>query len=631
MDNTNYAIKEYDIVVVGGGHAGCEAALVASRMGFSTLVATLTINDIAGMPCNPAIGGLAKGQLVREIDALGGEMGKAIDETGIQFKMLNGSKGPAVWSPRAQADKKAYHERMLKALKEQEGLDIIEAEVTGIIVEVGWIKGVEINGEEKIKGRRVILALGTFPNGLMHIGEKKIPGGRRGEPTARGLSDQLNRMGFERRRLKTGTPPRLKRDTIDFSKCEPQFGDTNPSPFSFQTTKIDREQILCYVTYTNKEIHELITNNIDRAPLYSGQISGIGPRYCPSIEDKVVRFSGKDRHQIFLEPEGLESDEIYVNGLATSLPVDIQDEMVARIPGLENATILKYGYAIEYDFFPPYQINSSLESKRVKGLYFAGQVNGTSGYEEAAAQGIMAGINASLGLRGDPSFVLKRNQAYIGVLIDDLVTKEIDEPYRMFTSRAEYRLLLRQDNADERLLKYSVRYGLSQKEQWEKTIKRRKRVIKACLRLSEEKLSKDLCNKVLKEIAGRQVEEGKKAWELLARPEIELGILEKYLPNGHLKLNEREKRSLEIRAKYNGYIKRQRKTAERFVKMDMIKIPQDFSYMNIGSLSIEAREKMEKFKPETLGQASRMAGVRAADLSILMVLLEKGKKIAVNR
>jgi tRNA uridine 5-carboxymethylaminomethyl modification enzyme len=521
---------------------------------------------------------------------------------------------------------------MLKALKKQKGLDILEAEVTGIVVEEGWVKGVEINGEEKIKAKRVILALGTFPNGLMHIGKKKIPGGRRGEPTARGLSDQLKRMGFERRRLKTGTPPRLKRDTVDFSKCEPQFGDANPSPFSFQTEKIDREQILCYVTYTNKYVHELITNNIDRAPLFSGQISGIGPRYCPSIEDKVVRFSGKDRHQIFLEPEGLESDEIYVNGLATSLPIDIQEEMIAHIPGLEDASIVKYGYAIEYDFFPPYQINSSLESKRVKGLYFAGQVNGTSGYEEAAAQGIMAGINASLGLRGDLPLVLKRNQAYIGVLIDDLVTKEIDEPYRMFTSRAEYRLLLRQDNADERLLKYSVRYGLLKKEQWKEAIRRRKRVISASLRLSEERLSKDICNKVLKEIGGKQVEEGKKAGELLARPEVDLSVLEKYLPSGQLKLNEREKWSLEIRAKYNGYIKRQRKMAERFAKMDMIKIPRDFSYMNIDSLSIEAREKMEKFKPETLGQASRMAGVRAADLSILMVLLEKGRtRPAVNR
>jgi tRNA uridine 5-carboxymethylaminomethyl modification enzyme len=626
MDNTAFKKNKYDILVVGGGHAGCEAALVASRMGFSVLVITMTINDIAGMPCNPAIGGLAKGQLVREIDALGGEMGRVIDETGIQFKMLNKSKGPAVWSPRAQADKKTYHERMLKALREQRGLDIVEAEATGIIVESGRVVSVEINGGEKISAERVILALGTFPNGLMHIGEKKIPGGRRGEPPARGLTNQLASMGFEKRRLKTGTPPRLKKETVDFSKCEPQPGDHNPSPFSFRTTGIDREQILCYVTHTNKFVHELITRNIDRAPIYSGQIEGTGPRYCPSIEDKVVRFSEKERHQLFLEPEGLESEEIYVNGLATSLPVDIQEEMIKHIRGLEDASIVKYGYAIEYDFFPPHQIYSSLESKRVKGLYFAGQVNGTSGYEEAAAQGIMAGINASLALRGESPLILRRNQAYIGVLIDDLVTKEIDEPYRMFTSRAEYRLLLRQDNADERLLKYAVRYGLLPKEQWKEGIKRRKRVIRAGIRLSGETITKDICNKALKEVGGKEVGEAKRAGDLLSRPEVELNMLEKYLPDGPLKLSGREKRSLEIRAKYSGYIKRQGKMAERFIKMDMMKIPQNFSYMDIGALSMEAREKMEKFKPETLGQASRLAGVRAADLSIIMVMLEKDRK-----
>ncbi len=626
MQNAVNIKKKYDIIVVGGGHAGCEAALVASRMGFSVLVVTMTIDDIAGMPCNPAIGGLAKGQLVREVDALGGEMGRVIDETGIQFKMLNKSKGPAVWSPRAQADKKSYHKRMLKALREQNGLDIIEAEATGIIVEGGRVVGVEINGGEKISAERVILALGTFPNGLMHIGEKKIPGGRRGEPAAHGLSNQLASMGFEKRRLKTGTPPRLKKKSVDFSKCEPQPGDINPSPFSFRTTGIDRDQILCYVTYTNKDVHELITRNIDRAPIYSGQIEGTGPRYCPSIEDKVVRFSEKERHQLFLEPEGLESEEIYVNGLATSLPVDIQEEMIKHIRGLEDARIVKYGYAIEYDFFPPHQIYSSLESKRVSGLYFAGQVNGTSGYEEAAAQGIMAGINASLALRGESPFVLRRNEAYIGVLIDDLVTKEIDEPYRMFTSRAEYRLLLRQDNADERLLKYAVRYGILPKEQWENAIRRRKRVINAEIRLSRETITKDICNKALKEVGGKEVGEAKRAGDLLSRPEVELSMIEKYLPDGPLKLSERDKRSLEIRVKYSGYIKRQEKMAERFVRMDMMKIPRNFSYMDIGALSIEAREKMEKFKPETLGQASRIAGVRAADLSIIMVMLEKGRK-----
>ncbi len=626
MAKIDYITKKYDIVVVGGGHAGCEAALAASRIGFSTLIVTLSVSDIAGMPCNPAIGGLAKGQLVREIDALGGEMARAIDETGIQFKMLNRSKGPAVWSPRAQADKKAYHERMLKALVNQEGLDILEEEATGLIVENGKVAGITATRGRKIKGKKVILALGTFPNGLMHIGENRIRGGRRGEPASRGLSDQLADMGFERRRLKTGTPPRLKKETVDFSQCEPQPGDIKPSPFSFATVKIETNQILCHITYTNKKVHEIIRENIDRAPLYSGQIEGTGPRYCPSIEDKVVRFSEKERHQIFLEPEGMESEEIYVNGLATSLPKDVQEDILKHIPGLQKAVILKYGYAIEYDFFPPYQIYASLESKNIGGLYFAGQVNGTSGYEEAAAQGIVAGINASRSLRGEKPLVLRRDQAYTGVLIDDLVTKEIDEPYRMFTSRAEYRLTLRQDNADERLLKYAVRSGLLPKKQWEEAIRRRKNVMLAWKRLSEEKMPEKLCNKILKKAGGKEVWEGKRALELLQRPEVKLGTLEENLPGGALGLNGREKSSLEIRAKYSGYIKRQKKVAERFLKMDMMKIPGNFTFMDIDALSAEAREKMEKFRPETLGQASRIAGVRAADLSVLMVLLEKRSK-----
>ena len=458
----------YDLIVVGGGHAGCEAALAGARMGAGTLLVTIRRGDIARMPCNPAIGGLAKGQLVREIDALGGEMGLCIDTAGIQFRMLNRAKGPAVWSPRAQADKAAYHERMMRAIDGQEGLDLLEAPVGSVIMEGGEAKGIRIAGGDEIRARKVILALGTFPAGLMHIGERQIPGGREGEPPSAGLAGMLEGSGLETARLKTGTPPRLDRGTIDFSRCEEQPGDEDPVPFSFRTEILEVEQVPCHITWTGEETHRLIRANIDRAPLFSGQIRGTGPRYCPSIEDKVVRFAEKGRHQIVLEPEGRDTEEIYVNGLSTSLPEDIQERMVRSVPGLESAGIIRYGYAIEYDFIPPRQIHSSLESRGVKGLYLAGQINGTSGYEEAAAQGLVAGINAARSLRGGEPFLPARNEAYIGVLMDDLVTKEITEPYRMFTSRAEYRLSLRQDNADERLLKYAVRFGLLPKDQWER-------------------------------------------------------------------------------------------------------------------------------------------------------------------
>jgi tRNA uridine 5-carboxymethylaminomethyl modification enzyme len=601
---------EYPVIVVGGGHAGCEAALVCARMGVETLLVTISRGDIARMPCNPAIGGLAKGQLVREIDALGGEMGLCIDHAGIQFRMLNRGKGPAVWSPRAQADKVAYHEKMLESIEAEEKLDILEAEITGLVMREGVVTGVRTATGEEIGADKVILALGTFPNGLMHIGERKIPGGREGEPPSRGLSDMLADAGLKRARLKTGTPPRLLKSSIDFSKCVIQPGDEDPAPFSYRTEKLDVEQIPCHLTWTGEKTHAIINANIHRAPLFSGQIQGTGPRYCPSIEDKVVRFSEKPRHQLFLEPEGRDSEEIYVNGLSTSLPEEVQLEMVRSVHGLEEAEIVRFGYAIEYDFFPPYQIHSSLESRIISGLYLAGQINGTSGYEEAAAQGLIAGINAVLAIRGAEPFVPGRSEAYIGVLIDDLVTKEIMEPYRMFTSRAEYRLSLRQDNADERLLKHAVRFGLLPLEQWERMIESQKAVQGATKRLESESISIDGSERM-------------RAARFLQRPGVSLDDIEPLLPNGPLGLTRREGESLEIRQKYHGYIRRQDRTAEKLRRMERRKIPEGFSYSDIEALSTEAREKLEKFRPETLGKASRLAGVRNSDISVLMVFLER--------
>jgi tRNA uridine 5-carboxymethylaminomethyl modification enzyme len=622
--------ERYEVVVVGGGHAGCEAALAAARMGFRSLLVTIHLRDIARMPCNPAVGGLAKGQLVREIDALGGEMGVCIDGAGIQFRMLNRAKGPAVWSPRAQADKADYHRRMLRTLENSANLDILEGEVTDIILDGNGAAGVELRDGGRVMARRVILALGTFPNGLMHIGEDTMPGGREGEPPAKHLSDNLAGIGIERRRLKTGTPPRLKRETIDFSRCVEQPGDEEPVPFSFRTARIDIEQVPCHITYTNNDTHGIIRGNIDRAPLFSGQIKGIGPRYCPSIEDKVVRFPNRDRHQLFLEPEGRESDEIYVNGMATSLPRDVQDDMIRTVPGLEEAEIVRYGYAIEYDFYPPYQIFPTLESRRVSGLYFAGQVNGTSGYEEAAAQGIMAGINACRSIRGEGPVVLGRHQAYVGVLIDDLVTKEIDEPYRMFTSRAEYRLLLRQDNADERLLRFAVRCGLIERDAWERMVERRRRVERARRRLLGTTLSVSTCNVILGRNGDSKVTSPKRAAQLLQRPRVSIRDIEPVAPLAASDLSDTEKESLEIRVKYEGYIRRQRRVADRLLGIERIRIPADFSY-DISALSAEAREKLKRFNPVTLGQASRIAGVRSSDLSILLVFIERSRRLSARR
>ncbi len=572
--------KEYDVIVVGGGHAGCESSLAVSRMGFKSLLLTMNLDTIAQMSCNPAIGGLAKGHIVREIDALGGEMAKVTDRTGIQFRLLNTRKGPAVQAPRAQADKKLYQFTMKKVLEDQEGLDVKQEIVEEILVENGKVYGVLCQAGLRYKAKIVIITTGTFLNGLIHIGLTSFPAGRMGEFPAVKLSDSLRSLGFEIKRLKTGTPPRINKRSIDFSKVEAQFGDTVPTPFSFSTERIEQTQIPCYITYTNPETHKYILGNLNRSPLYSGKIKGVGPRYCPSIEDKVVRFKDKERHQIFLEPEGLNTDEIYLNGVSTSLPQDIQISILRTIKGLEDSEIMRFGYAIEYDFCPPTQLKPTLETKPVENLFFAGQINGTSGYEEAAAQGLMAGINAVLKIKNEQPFILERSEAYLGVLIDDLVTKGTNEPYRMFTSRAEYRLLLRYDNADVRLMEYGFKFGLISKLQYDAM--RRK---------------SDLIQK------GIELLKNKKQEELSSFPD-------------------EVKKQIDIEIKYEGYIKRQVKEAERLKKLERVKIPDDLEYKGIKGLRREAQEKFEKIKPKSVGQASRIAGISPCDISLLYIYLD---------
>jgi tRNA uridine 5-carboxymethylaminomethyl modification enzyme len=622
MEGMHTYPKKYDVIVVGAGHAGCEAALAAARMGRKTLLLTISLDTIGQMPCNPAIGGLAKGHLVREIDALGGVMGKVTDATGIQFRMLNRSKGPAVWAPRAQADKKAYQLKLKHLLEEAANLDLKQALVEDICLEQGCVSGVVTQTQTKFEGRAIIITTGTFLRGLIHVGLSQHEAGRAGEFPARSLSDGLRRAGFDLGRLKTGTPPRINKNTVDLSAFLVQPGDVPPPSFSFSTGKIDREQVPCYLGYTNENTHEVIRNNLDRSPLYSGRISGIGPRYCPSIEDKVVKFAGKERHQIFLEPEGLETDELYCNGISSSLPEDVQLRFLRTIRGLEQAEIMRYGYAIEYDFAPPSQIRSTMETKQVANLYFAGQINGTSGYEEAAAQGLIAGINAALKLRDEPPFILSRSQAYIGVLIDDIVTREIREPYRMFTARAEFRLLLRQDNADLRLMPIGHKLGLVDDSTFTSLERKRERIEEELNRLRNCRIPQsETVNRILHDRGAGAMKDGTTLEQLLRRPELD--VAEVYAIAGLAEPEAPVSEQVQIEIKYEGYIRRQLAQIEQVEKLEATAIPQDIDYSRVHSLSNEGREKLARFRPLTLGQAARITGVRPSDVSILMIYLKK--------
>jgi tRNA uridine 5-carboxymethylaminomethyl modification enzyme len=599
--------QKFAAIIVGAGHAGVEASLAIARCGFPVLVITMDTNAIARMSCNPAIGGLAKGHIVREIDALGGEMGLATDATGIQFRMLNKSKGPAVWAPRAQADKKQYELYMKHILEAEKNITLRQGQVVELLIKEGACYGVRTKEGEIFLGEHVILTTGTFLQGLIHIGEEKFPGGRRDEPPAVGLSDSLRSQGIELVRFKTGTPPRLHQKSIRWELLEEQKGDEPPHPFSYRTKKLRVEQLPCYLTHTNEKVHDIIRKNLNRSPLYAGRILGIGPRYCPSVEDKVVKFPDKKSHQIYLEPEGRDTPEIYMNGFSTSLPKDVQEAALRQIQGLEEAEILRFGYAIEYDAAPPTQLKHSLETKKIKNLFFAGQINCTSGYEEAAAQGLIAGLNVIRKLCGGGEFILDRTEAYIAVMIDDLVTCGTNEPYRMFTSRAEFRLLLRQDNADERLMFYGHQFNLISDENFAEFNERMDRIRHDMQELKTKRIGEDTL------------------YQYLKRPEASYKQL---VLNGlhSCSLSDDEVHSVETEIKYEGYIAQQRREVQKFSKLEKRKIPSNLNYDEAPGIGREAKEKLKKIQPESIGHAARIPGISSCDLSLLVVFIEKKNK-----
>jgi tRNA uridine 5-carboxymethylaminomethyl modification enzyme len=618
--------QEYDVIVVGAGHAGCEAAAAAANMGSKTLMVTMNMGTIGQMSCNPAMGGVAKGQIVREIDALGGYSGIISDKSMIQFRMLNRSKGPAMWSPRTQNDRARFSEEWRIALEKTINLDFWQEMVTGLLVKENRVIGVRTALGLEIKAKAVVLTNGTFLNGLIHIGEKNFGGGRTAEKAATGITEQLISLGFESGRMKTGTPPRVDGRSLDYSKMEEQPGDEAPSKFSYTDTKPLTKQLSCWITYTNDDVHKELEKGFDKSPMFQGRIKGLGPRYCPSIEDKINRFADKDRHQIFVEPEGWNTIEIYVNGFSTSLPENVQHQALTKIPGFEKARMFRPGYAIEYDYFPPTQLKTSLETQLIDNLYFAGQINGTTGYEEAACQGLMAGINAHLKTKEADPLILKRSDAYIGVLIDDLVNKGTQEPYRMFTSRAEYRILLRQDNADLRLTEIGHKVGLASDERYQAVLNKKSAIKKLMQELGTMRLEPSNANEILAGLDSSPVSEKTPAVNLLRRPDVGINDLKKMSASVEAALTNFSPEILEqaeINIKYDSYIEREQKLAEKIGSLEDYKIFPDFDYDKVKALSLEAREKLKKIRPSTIGQMSRISGVSPADVSVLTVYLGK--------
>ncbi len=613
----------YDVIVVGAGHAGCEAASAAANLGSKTLLITMNMQTIGQMSCNPAMGGIAKGQIVREIDALGGYSGIIADKSAIQFKMLNLSKGPAMWSPRTQNDRMLFAQEWRIALEKTKNLDFFQDMVKSLIIENDSVGGVVTSLGLKIKAKSVVLTNGTFLNGLIHVGDKQLGGGRMGEPRAMGITEQLVSLGFEAGRMKTGTPPRVDGRTLDYSKMEEQKGDENPQKFSYSDTPKLTKQLSCHIVYTNETVHDILREGFDKSPMFNGTIQSTGPRYCPSIEDKINRFAERNRHQLFVEPEGWNTVEIYVNGFSSSLPEDIQIKAMKYIPGFENVKVFRPGYAIEYDYFPPTQLYHSLETKLIKNLYFAGQINGTTGYEEAAGQGLMAGINAHNKVHEKNQFILNRDEAYIGVLIDDLISKGTEEPYRMFTSRAEYRLLLRQDNADIRLTEKSFKIGLASEDRLEKVLKKISQGDELESILKETSLKPAMVNPVLASIDSSPVDQAYRAAQILTRPNITLAKLEEIdlINNQTSHFSPEVKEQAEINIKYRGYIEKEKENVAKLTRLETIKIPEEFDYSIINSLSSEAKQKLAKVKPQSIAQAGRISGVSPADINVLLIFL----------